>query len=399
MSVHKRGQTWEARWRVGTKQHSKGGFHYKKDAEKYEAQQRSRIKSHSFVPPKRAKVTLQELTDEWFDSLTTSERTRSDYMDIWIRSIQPQWASMRLEHIRPDEVTRWVRTLRKDFSPQTVRKTFSVFKQILDHAVSQERLTTNPAVRAKELGGKGFLPSPKSSKETLVLNHRQVADLAEASGPYRLMILVMAYTGVRFGEVTALQARDVEIGERRLHVRRAFTDIKGKLQLTTPKSGESRVIPIPNFLVPDLMTQLFELETPEDFLFTAAKGGPIRYRTWRKSFFDPAIRATDLKGLTPHALRKTYASLSIQAGVNPKQLQEALGHSDIRLTMDLYTSLYEADRDGHAARLSEAAETVFSEKCSQNVRNTGPDGTDAWSRLGDLNPGPTHYECVALPLS
>ena len=67
--------------------------------------------------------------------------------------------------------------------------------------------------------------------------------------------------------------------------------------------------------------------------------------------------------------------------------------------MYLYTSLYEADRDGHAARLSEAAETVLSERCSQNVRNTSPDGPDSWSRLGDLNPGPTHYECVALPLS
>jgi len=39
--------------------------------------------------------------------------------------------------------------------------------------------------------------------------------------------------------------------------------------------------------------------------------------------------------------------------------------------------------------------TVFSEKCSQNVRNTGPDGPDPWSRLGDLNPGPTHYEIMS----
>ena len=147
------------------------------------------------------------------------------------------------------------------------------------------------------------------------------------------------------------------------------------------------------------MTHLFQLETSGDFLFTAVKGGPIRYRTWRKSFFDPAIQTANLTGFTPHCLRKTYASLSIQAGVNPKQLQDALGHSDIRLTMDLYTSLYEADRDGHAARLSEAAESVFSEKCSQNVRNQGPQSQDLPSRLGDLNPGPTHYECVALPLS
>ena len=309
MSVHKRGQTWEARWRVGTKQYSKGGFHYKKDAEQYERQQRSRIKSHTFVSPKRAKVTMQDLFDEWFDSLTTSERTRSDYQEIWKRSIRPHWSSMRLEHIKPDDVTRWVRTMRKDFSPQTVRKTFSVFKQILDLAVSQERLMTNPAVRAKELGGKSFLPSPKSSTAVSVLTHQQVAELADACGPYRLMILVMAYTGVRFGEVTALQARDVEIGDHRLHVSRAFTDIRGRLQLTTPKSGESRTIPIPDFLIPDLMTHLFQLETSGDFLFTAVKGGPIRYRTWRKSFFDPAIQTANLTGFTPHCLRKTYASL------------------------------------------------------------------------------------------
>ena len=180
---------------------------------------------------------------------------------------------------------------------------------------------------------------------------------------------------------------------------RAFTDTRGRLELTAPKSGESRTIPIPHFPVPDLMTHLFQLETSEPLLFTAVKGGPIRYRTWRKSFFDPAIQTANLTGFTPHCLRKTYASLSIQAGVNPKQLQDALGHSDIRLTMDLYTSLYEADRDGHAARLSEAAESVFSEKCSQNVRNQGPQSQDLPSRLGDLNPGPTHYECVALPLS
>ena len=132
--------------------------------------------------------------------------------------------------------------MRKDFSPQTVRKTFSVFKQILDLAVSQERLMTNPAVRAKELGGKGFLPSPKSSTAVSVLTHQQVAELADACGPYRLMILVMAYTGVRFGEVTALQARDVEIGDHRLHVSRAFTDIHGyKGKTSTHHTKEWRV--------------------------------------------------------------------------------------------------------------------------------------------------------------
>ena len=143
------------------------------------------------------------------------------------------------------------------------------------------------------------------------------------------------------------------------------------------------------------MTHLFQLETSEPFLFTAVKNGHIRYRTWRKSFFDPAIQTANLIGFVPRCLRKMFASFSIRAGVNPKQLQDSLGHSGIRFTMDLYTSLHEADRDGHVARLSEAAESIFSEKCSQNVRNKCPQDPDAPSRLGDLNPGPTHYEYVA----
>ena len=399
MSVHKRGSKWEARWRVGEKQYSKSGFHYKKDAEKYEADQRRLIKSHSFVSPEQAKITMSDLAKEWFDSLSTSDRTRSDYESIWMRSIEPQWATLRLEHIKPDAVSKWMAGLRKQYSPGTVRKTFTVFKQVLDLAVTQERLTVNPAVRAKELGGKGFLPSLKSTKETPVLTHQQVVDLAEACGPYRLMVLVMAYTGVRFGEAIALQARDINIAKNRLTVLRAFTDVRGRLQLTTPKSGQSRTIPIPEFLIPDLMTHLFQLQDSEDFLFTATKGGPIRYRTWRKSFFDPAVRRVDLAGVTPKCLRNTYASLSTQAGTTPKQLQDALGHSDIRLTMDLYTSLYDSDRDDHGTQLSNAAESAFSENCSQNVRTGDPKDPDSPSRLGDLNPGPTHYECVALPLS
>ena len=71
-----------------------------------------------------------------------------------------------------------------------------------------------------------------------------------------------------------------------------------------------------------------------------------------------------------------------------------MGHSDIRLTMDIYASLFEEDRDDHGSRLSDAAEEAFSKKCSQNVRILPKNKPETWSRLGDSNSGPTHYESV-----
>ena len=98
-------------------------------------------------------------------------------------------------------------------------------------------------------------------------------------------------------------------------------------------------------------------------------------------------------------MRRIYPALSIQLGVGPKALQAAMGHSDIRLTMVVYASLIEEDRDDHGSQLSDAAEEAFSKKCSQNVRILPKNKPETWSRLGDSNSGPTHYECVALPLS
>ena len=99
----------------------------------------------------------------------------------------------------------------------------------------------------------------------------------------------------------------------------------------------------------------------------------------------PAAVAVGLDGVQPHDLRRTYASLSIQAGVGPKALQAAMGHSDIRLTMDIYASLFEEDRDDHGSRLSDAAEEAFAKKCSQNVRTLPLNEPETWSHLGDSN--------------
>jgi integrase len=400
VSVHKRGKYWEVRYREGMRQYSKSGFRYKTDAEAYEAQQLSRMRDHTFTSPKDSKIRLRAVYEDWIAHKDVAPRTLVDYRELWSALIEPTWGNIRLDQIRPDGITKWVFTSSQSHSPARVRKAFTVLNQILNFAVLGEKIQSNPIDRAKQVAGKDLLPKVRKTKKHRYLTNEEVFVLSNNAGEYRTMILVMAYTGLRFGEASALQARDIDLLRGRLIVERAWTSLRGKLSEVTPKSGEPREVPLPGFLYEPLTRILESCDSPTSLMFTAHKGGPIYYARWRRDHFDKAVMESGLPRLTPHDLRHTYASLSIQAGVSPKALQTAMGHSDIRLTMDTYAGLFETDKDNHAALLDRAAQTASSsDDCSQNVRTLPLKGRNPWSRLGDLNPGPTHYECVALPLS
>ena len=93
-----------------------------------------------------------------------------------------------------------------------------------------------------------------------------------------------------------------------------------------------------------------------DFMFTTLNGTQVRYSRFRKDVFDPAVKKAGLDGLTPHGLRHTFAALAVKAGANPKVLQVAMGHSDIRLTLDTYGGLFGDDLDSLAESMNAAVQ-------------------------------------------
>lgn len=349
-------RNYKVRYRVGTKQITKSGFETKSQAKAWEAAQLKRVKDGSWTDPKGGSTTVLSVYERWIEGINVSDRTRSDYRELWNSVVEPQWGMTQLRHVTPSALTAWTRTIAGHYSASRVRKAFTVFNQILDWAVSDALIGHNPATRAKEMSGKkGLLPTVTKDRENTYLNHEQVRALAEASGEYSLMILVMAYTGVRFGEATELRVQDVNLVTRRLHIRRAVSDVRGRLVVGPPKSGEPREIPIPEFLLDALSKVVAGASRPNDLLFTTASGTQVRYSRWRSGIFTKAVGSCGLTGITPHSLRHTYAALAVQAGANVKVLQKAMGHSDIRLTLDTYGGLFGDDLDALAQRMDEAA--------------------------------------------
>jgi integrase len=203
----------------------------------------------------------------------------------------------------------------------TVRKVHRVLSRILASAVKDGRLVRNPAAGVN-------LPRVMAAEQRY-LTHEQVHELAAACGPYRLIVLFLSYTGLRWGEMAALRVGRLDLMRRRAEIAESVTLVRGVQTWGTPKGHERRSVPIPRFLVDDLARHVAD-RAPGDLVFTGMKGGALRAQVFRHAAFNAAAEAIGAEGLHPHELRHAAASLAIAAGADVKVVQQMLGHRRAR---------------------------------------------------------------------
>jgi integrase len=125
------------------------------------------------------------------------------------------------------------------------------------------RLASNPA--------EGVTLPRVTPAEKRYLRAEQVAALADAAGPGRLIVLVLAYTGLRWGELAALRVSSVDLMRRRLHIAESMTELSdGRLDWGLPKSHERRWVPVPRFLVDELAEHITG-KAPDDLVCTLSR--------------------------------------------------------------------------------------------------------------------------------
>jgi integrase len=228
-----------------------------------------------------------------------------------------------------------------------VHKIHRVLSMVLSLAVRDGRLPRNPSAGVN---------LPRATKaEKRYLGAEQVVDLADAAGPSgRLVVLVLAYTGLRWGELAALRVSRLDLMRRRIHVAESVTELSdGTLDWGLPKSHERRWVPIPRFLVEDLAEHVAG-RASDDLVFTSPKGAVLRVRGARRSWIDRAVQTSGVpEGFHPHELRHTAASLAVSAGANVKAVQRMLGHAKASMTLDVYADLFDDDLEAVADRLDE----------------------------------------------
>ena len=174
----------------------------------------------------------------------------------------------------------------------------------------------------------------------------------------------MLATGLRRGEALALHWSDVDLDAGLLRVRWTLSRTSQGLQLDEPKTDKSRrTVPLPRSAVEALRAHRTQQQEEQlasagawqehGLVFTTEIGTPLEPRNVLRRFEVLAERA-GLRGVTPHTLRHSAASLLLAAGTHTKVVQEHLGHSSYAITADIYSHVGPAQQREAADRLDQA---------------------------------------------
>ena len=231
----------------------------------------------------------------------------------------------------------------KGLKPASMRGVNRTLSAVLSQAVEDALLPANPAFRM----GKCLRAGDELPKEIQPLTREEaqaLLDQAEQTYPeYAPLFLCALRTGMRLGELLALQWGDVDFGSRCIHVRR--NRVAGKL--TSTKNRQRRRVDMSLMLTETLKrlrtarkrAALKSGESVPSCVFLTPDGHPVDGDSLRSRVFYRLLEKAELRGMRLHDLRHTYASLLIQQGESLACVQQQLGHSSIQVTVDVYGHL------------------------------------------------------------
>ena len=353
------GRRYRVRYRTPDhRQTDRRGFTTKKEAELFLASVEVTKARGEYVDVAAARATIDALGTEWLSNQShLKPSSLAPVANAWRTFVRPRWGVRLVGEIRHSEIQTWIRELSagddKPRSATTVIRAYGVLAGILDVAVRDRRILSNPA--------RGVNLPRKTSKEHIYLSHQQVHLLAEKSGDRAALVLLLAYTGLRWGEAIGLRVRDVDHGRRRITISINAVEVGGVIEVGTPKSHKRRTVPFPRLLETHLRAQA-DGKAKDDLLFSGISGEYLRrtrVSAGSRSWFKTALVAAELGPMTLHDLRHTAASLAISSGANVKAVQRMLGHASAAMTLDTYSDLFDDDLNDVSDRLDAAYEKTI----------------------------------------
>jgi integrase len=293
-----------------------------------------------YIDPRLGRTTFGEFAERWTATRGHLAQSTTDQDRHYLASlILPAFGDRPVASMRQSEIAAWVSQL--DAAPATKAKALQKLAAILRLAVADGALKGNPADGVKR-------PSTKPEREGRALSDNEVwrvLDAAESvNSETAAMVWLMARAGLRIGEVLALKRADVDLKARVVHVRASMSRSEGIRQVKG-REGRGRTIPLSQDLADRLSSHLSRTVASIDgWLFTAPKGGRVRYNNWRVRTWTLIEEGAGVGDLNPHDLRHSLVTrLFVVDGWSVPQVQAFVGHVDPSVTLRVYAHVMSED--------------------------------------------------------
>lgn len=297
--------------------------------------------------------TVKEWLYEWFEvySIPNVKQSTAISYEGYIRNhLVPELGDIKLKDLRYDILQKYFNVKAQKLSAKTVRNIRTMLHKVFKDAMLNDLIEKNYAEHIR-------LPAvyqPEMRVLTISEQKLLIAELDRSEEQFAIGIYLCLMTGIRIGELCGLQWKHIDIISATLRIRQTLqrlpklnydgTGNKTEIVIGSPKSMDSmRDIPLDDIVIDKIMQYKrmkinaagISSVASEEYIISSKSGNPIEPRTM-KDVFDRILRQAKIDKANLHALRHTFATRALEAGIDFKTLSIILGHSDISVTMNRY---------------------------------------------------------------
>lgn len=270
---------------------------------------------------------FKTVAEEWWEEAESdlAAQTVGGYRKALKRAIE-NYGNEFISNIHPKDILRLFKQMElEEYAGKTIANQRIVLNQIFNYAIIQKDITYNPCTAVK---------IPKNAKKTV---RKSASDddekkILSSDHPWQFPAFALL-TGLRKGEILALQWKDIDFENNTIHVYKSVEHINNHPHIKPPKTeAGNRIVPLLSILAERMLPLRSH---PDHYVFSDNGGKTPLYKQRYNRLYELYSEEVGIT-CTAHQLRHSYATIAVEEDVNPKDLQNALGHADISTTMNVY---------------------------------------------------------------
>ena len=284
-----------------------------------------------------------------------SERTYSRIIETIKKIEETPLATQNINDITSAKIQTYLNSL-KNYSDSTIKKIKEQFSQTFREAINKGYIVKNPmldVIRPKSTKKRKIVRALEIEEQQKLTNYLLSVPITDE--PYKVAYLIEMYLGLRIGEVLALRNTDINLHKNLISVNKTLsTDKNHKVIMgnSTKTYAGIREVPIPSFIRNEIISQMRLAENNRDKqLFLTPNGEYVRPNNANRKLKE-LLEKMGINDITSHSLRHTYGTRCIEAGMRAVALQRLMGHTDVAITLNTYTSVFNKYKESELEKVN-----------------------------------------------